>query len=53
MAQRLEAKLVHSRHEIKKLQLDNDKLRQTLKAKLNMKGSQQMVAAPLINATGG
>ena len=52
-ASKLEAKLVHSRHEIKKLQLDNDKLRQTLKAKMKMQGSQMLEAAPLVNAIGG
>lgn len=35
-----EAKLTHMRHEVRKLELDNEKLRQTLKQKLNIKGQQ-------------
>ena len=35
-----EAKLAHMRHEVRKLELDNEKLRQTLKQKLNIKGQQ-------------
>lgn len=36
---RVETKLVQARHEIRKLQIENDKLRQNLKAKLGLKGS--------------
>ena len=35
-----EAKLTHMRHEVRKLELDNEKLRQNLKQKLNIKGQQ-------------
>ena len=35
-----EAKLTHMRHEVRKLELDNEKLRQTLKLKMNIKGQQ-------------
>ena len=33
--------MAHMRHEIRKLELENEKLRQTLKQKLNLKGSHQ------------
>lgn len=34
---KLETKLVHSKHELRKMTLDNDKLRQTLKTRLGIK----------------
>ena len=33
----MEHKMIHMRHEVRKLESDNEKLRQTLKQKLNVK----------------
>ena len=33
----MEHKIIHMRHEVRKLESDNEKLRQTLKQKMNLK----------------